>query len=88
MQEDYKVSDSDKKWLLDNLSLIKEGGVWVTSFAVFRKEKNGIKCIRSIDESSQNISNQMDIEINIGRVKCVCEAIGYNFIDTRLKVNN
>ena len=88
MQQEYTPSEEDKSWLIDNLSLVIEGGYWVTSFAVFKKMRGMVKCIRSIDESTDKISNQVDIEINIGRVKAVCNVIGYKFIDTRLKVNN
>ena len=77
MQE-FVPSEYDKEWTKHHLDMIADGGVWVTSAAIYKKiDKTTLAVVMRNDL----ISNTELIEEDIERVKIVCKAIGVKFID-------
>lgn len=75
---EFVPSDSDKARLKQLLTMINVGGIWGTTWAIYKK----------IDEATLEVVKRNDlickpdkIEENIERTKIVCQAIGMRFID-------
>lgn len=75
--DNFIPSEYDKQWLRATLGLIKDGGIWGTSWATYKKIDDktlAVDCRNGTIESAS-------VEANIRRVKIVCEAIGIKFLD-------
>jgi len=79
---DFIPKDTDLSWTRTLWTGLKIGGVWWTSWAVYKKiDKDTIAVVEDISE----VYFKDEIEENISRVKIVCETIGLKFIDKRRK---
>lgn len=75
----YKPSESDKQWLRNLLSLLKDGGTWGTSFAVYRVDKAN-KQLKEVDAEIPFVPSEPHNEEDKRRVRLVAEAIGWKVI--------
>jgi hypothetical protein len=74
---EFIPTEYDKLWLKRTLGLIVDGGIWVTSWATYKKIDDKtlvVDCRNGMIESAM-------VEENIRRVKIVCESIGIKFLD-------
>ena len=77
--EKFIPTESDKQWTRTILAMVKNGGFWGTSVAMYKK----------IDEKMLSVemrNPRLDpgiVESNIERVRIVREAIGVKFIDDK-----
>ena len=77
---EFIPKESDKEWLKNLLNLIKVGGVWGTSWALYKKiNEQTLAVTKNIDDPLVKDS----IDENVDRVRIVAEAIGLKFIDQR-----
>jgi len=76
----FKATEQDIVWMNNLMSIIKDGGSWATSFAVFQKQDD--KTLLCIQDS---YPNKTYVEKNVERVKIVCVVAGITFIDKREK---
>ena len=74
----FVPSEYDKAWLKRTLELVVNGGIWGTSWAIYKK----------VDETTLAVVMRNDlickpeaIEENIERTRNECKAIGIKFID-------
>ena len=78
--EEFIPKESDKEWLKNLLGMIKIGGVWGTSWAIYKKvDEQTLAVVKNIEDSYVLGS----IEENVNRTKIVAEAIGLKFVDQR-----
>ena len=78
--EEFIPKESDKEWLKNLLGMIKIGGVWGTSWAIYKKvDEQTLAVVKNIEDSYVLGS----IEENVNRTKIVAESIGLKFIDQR-----
>jgi hypothetical protein len=75
---EFIPTEYDKAWMKRLFSLIADGGIWGTSWAVYKK----------IDATTMSVVSRNDllykpevVDENIMLVKTVCETIGIKFID-------
>jgi hypothetical protein len=75
---EFIPTEYDKAWMKRLFGLIANGGIWGTSWAVYKK----------IDTTTMSVTSRNDVlykpevvDENIMRVKTVCEAIGIKFVD-------
>ena len=66
--------ESDKEWMRNCLAMLKDGGIWATTWALYKKSGNTLSVVL-------RIPCQANIEENVNRVRIVCEAIGVTFKD-------
>jgi len=67
----WQPSESDLQWTRRLTSLIKDGGMWVTSFCCYRVYRSRKEIV------AQVFSDTEDFRHNHGRVKVVFERIGW-----------
>lgn len=76
----FKATEQDVLWMKNLMSIIEDGGSWVTSFAMFKKQDDTtLICIQN------SYPDKVYVERNIERVKIVCKDAGITFIDKREK---
>lgn len=88
-KEKYVPTEEDKEWLKKTLSLVKDGAIWLTDYAMYRKRGNTLVCTRSILDFAPNAGiNEIDVEKNIAKDGAVAKSIGMEFKDMRLTKYN
>lgn len=56
---DWKPSESDINWTKNCLSMVKDGGIWATSYALYRKEGETVTLER-VNENAHNLKENLE----------------------------
>lgn len=75
--ENWQPSESDKVWLTNMLGMINDGGIWGTSFAIYRLEKEA-KTLHEVRDNIPFATDNWDEDRE--RTRLVAEAIGWKIV--------
>lgn len=75
-KEEYQPTEMDKQWLCNLIAIMKDMGIWGTSFAVYRVDKKN-KVLKLTEAEIPFVPSEPNNEVDKARVAAVAQAIGW-----------